>query len=143
MSSSLRCEFDRICLFTSVLPYEVVFRMLLLVTFQYLAVVELSQLILKHVVRKFLVAVRLELLTSVVCFSSVPLPKYHPQALLCLKLRKRSEKVSLPSGERAGEEEEFSTFHFLFPISDTVLLSGKSVKEERWGGQLRWSGVEP
>lgn len=95
----------------------------------------------------FLVTVRLELQTSVVCYSYIPLPKYHPQALLCLKLRKRGERVILhPLVKRAGEEEEeeeFSAFHFLFPSSDTGLISEKSVKEERWGGQLRWPGEDP
>lgn len=55
VSSGLRCEFDRIALLTFAVPYEDVFRMLLLVTFRYLAAAGLSQLFLKHVVRVFLV----------------------------------------------------------------------------------------
>lgn len=75
-------------------------------------------------------AVGLELQTSVVCFSSVPLPKYHPQPLLRLKLRKRGERVVLsPLGKKLGEQ--LSAFRFLFPSSDMGLVLGKSVWEER------------
>lgn len=91
--------------------------------------------------------------------SSVPSPKYHPQDLLCLKLRttttKKSEKSSLlclsflPVVSGGGEEEkqeeeenvEFSTFHLLFPSSDTELISGKSVRGKKVGRTVLLLGV--
>lgn len=84
--------------------------------------------------------------------SSVPSPKYHPQALLCLKLRttttKKSEKVLLSvclsclwcqeEGRRRNRRRRrmWNSQHFTF-CSQVLILN--SFQENLWG-EKRWGG---